>query len=64
MTAHRVTHGPSFLECFAVVLSGPLGLLAVAAGVSGAGLLMGIGGTLLVMWSLYMWHKAIAGYYS
>lgn len=55
---------PSFIECVMVVVSGPLGLAGVVGGIAGGGFLMGIGGVVLLTWSLYMWHRAIAGFYS
>jgi len=53
----------SLIECLAVVLSGPLGLFAVFTGIAGGGWIMSLLGASLFAWSMYMWHKAIAGYY-
>jgi hypothetical protein len=55
---------PSLIECLTVVVSAPLGLACLVGGIAGGGFLIGAGGAVLLVWSLYMWHKAIAGYYS
>lgn len=59
-----MSRGPTFIECFSVVISGPIGLLALVGGIAGGGWAMGLGGAALFGWSMYKWHKAIAGYYS
>jgi hypothetical protein len=62
--SERNDSNPSFLHCLLVVISGPIGLLAVGAAMTGGGWLLGLVGIILFLGSMYKWHQAIAGYYS